>query len=59
MIDSDVEELRHQLEEVEQELSVREEDCRLLRKSLEEKENRIDLLENKIKVRRIEVRQWR
>ena len=56
MIDSDVEELRHQLEEVEQELSVREEDCRLLRKSLEEKENRIDLLENKIKVMLIEVR---
>ena len=59
MIDCDVEELRHQLEEVEQELSVREEDCRLLRKSLEEKENRIDLLENKIKVMRIEVRKWR
>ena len=59
MIDSDVEELRHQLEEVELELSVREEDCRLLRKSLEEKENRIDLLENKIKVMRIEVRKWR
>ena len=59
MIDSDVEELRHQLEEVEQELSVREEDCRLLRKSLEEKENRIDLLENKIKVMRIVVRKWR
>ncbi|KAK8808134.1 hypothetical protein WA171_001357 [Blastocystis sp. BT1] len=53
--DIDVEELRHQLEEVEQELSVREEDCRLLRKSLEEKENRIDLLENKIKVMRIEI----
>ena len=56
MINRDVEEYRHQLEEVEQELSVRDEDCRLLRRTLEEKENRIDLLENKIKVMRIEVR---
>ena len=57
MINRDVEEYRHQLEEVEQELSVRDEDCRLLRRTLEEKENRIDLLENKIKVMRIEVRE--
>ena len=57
MINRDVEEYRHQLEEVEQELSIRDEDCRLLRRTLEEKENRIDLLENKIKVMRIEVRE--
>ena len=52
---SDPHELRHQLEEVEQELSSREDDCRVLKKTLEEKETRIDLLENKIKVMRIEV----
>ena len=52
----DPSELQRQLEELESELASREEECRRLQKTVEEKDARLDLLDNKIKVMRIEVR---
>ena len=51
----DPSELQRQLEELESELASREEECRRLQKTVEEKDARLDLLDNKIKVMRIEV----
>lgn len=51
----DPSELHRQLEELESELASREEECRHLQKTVEEKDARLDLLDNKIKVMRIEV----
>lgn len=51
----DPSELARQLEELESELTSREKECRRLQKTVEEKDARLDLLDNKIKVMRIEV----